>query len=409
MEVAPGGSGDEPVTPARLADSPQHRPVRRRAAARVRRASSAACWSSSEHQRPRARGGEQERYGDVLAAARDEVEAFINIDYRDAQASIDAVAAGATGEFAKQYDTSSEGVVELLEQSKSVMDGEVLWAGVTDLDADSATVLVATNGTVQNTVDRQQAGRPLLPAQARPAARRRRVAHRQPGVRGLMAELPPATRLGSRNPTGRPRKIAGQQTHSVRDPDVEEPRRGPVVEPRAQRAPTSRATERSRPTAEARPTDAARRRMTIALVVGHRAAARHRHRRGRLPDPRRHADGLGRAPGRDRRAHPPRRGGDRGPLDRGDPVDVVRGLRRAGRAGRREDDRHASPRSTARPPTGIRDRFLDQQTKLQFEAVGQSVVQASPEQVQALLFLTSTSRRSRTASRGPTTRSTARW
>jgi Mce-associated membrane protein len=36
---------------------------------------------------------------------------------------------------------------------------------------------------------------------------------------------------------------------------------------------------------------------------------------------------------------------------------------------------------------GIRDRFVDQQTKLQFEAVGQSVVQASPEQVKALLFL----------------------
>lgn len=36
---------------------------------------------------------------------------------------------------------------------------------------------------------------------------------------------------------------------------------------------------------------------------------------------------------------------------------------------------------------GIRDRFVDQQTKLSFEVVGQSVVQASPEQVQALLFL----------------------
>jgi len=36
---------------------------------------------------------------------------------------------------------------------------------------------------------------------------------------------------------------------------------------------------------------------------------------------------------------------------------------------------------------GIRDRFLDQRTRLQVEAVGQSVVQASAEQVQALLFL----------------------
>ncbi|GAA4365481.1 hypothetical protein GCM10023146_07410 [Nocardioides caricicola] len=36
---------------------------------------------------------------------------------------------------------------------------------------------------------------------------------------------------------------------------------------------------------------------------------------------------------------------------------------------------------------GIKDRFVAGKTKLQFETVGQSVVQASPEQVQALLFL----------------------
>lgn len=36
---------------------------------------------------------------------------------------------------------------------------------------------------------------------------------------------------------------------------------------------------------------------------------------------------------------------------------------------------------------GIRDRFIAQRTQLQVKAVGQSVVQASPSQVQALLFL----------------------
>ncbi|GAB2457422.1 hypothetical protein GCM10027062_41720 [Nocardioides hungaricus] len=93
---------------------------------------------------------EQERYGAVLAAARDEVTAFINIDYRSAQESIDAVAQGATGDFAKQYDSSSQGVLRLLTRERSVMDGEVLWAGVSDIDSDSATVLVATTGTVRN-------------------------------------------------------------------------------------------------------------------------------------------------------------------------------------------------------------------------------------------------------------------
>lgn len=105
-----------------------------------------------EHQDRQRDARTQERYGAVLAAARDEVEAFINIDYRNAQESLDAVAAGATGEFLEQYDSSTEGMVELLEKNQSVMDGTVLWAGVVDLDSDSATVLAATEGTVANTV-----------------------------------------------------------------------------------------------------------------------------------------------------------------------------------------------------------------------------------------------------------------
>lgn len=93
---------------------------------------------------------EQERYGDVLSAARSEVEAFINIDYRQAQESIDSVAAGATGDFAKQYDTATTSVIDVLQRNKSVMDGSVLWAGVVTVDPDSATVIAATKGTVAN-------------------------------------------------------------------------------------------------------------------------------------------------------------------------------------------------------------------------------------------------------------------
>jgi Mce-associated membrane protein len=93
---------------------------------------------------------EHERYGDVLFAATDEAEAFINIRYDDAQASVDRVAAGATGEFKEQYSRSSEGVLQVLKQEKSVMEGEVLWAGVVDVDQDSATVIAATSGTVAN-------------------------------------------------------------------------------------------------------------------------------------------------------------------------------------------------------------------------------------------------------------------
>ncbi|WP_051551771.1 hypothetical protein [Nocardioides sp. URHA0020] len=104
-----------------------------------------------EHQDRQRAAADQERYGDVLDAARAEVQAFVNIDYTKAQESIDAVAAGATGDFAKQYDTSTKDVVKILTKAKSVMEGTVLWAGVVDSDQDSASVIVATSGTVANT------------------------------------------------------------------------------------------------------------------------------------------------------------------------------------------------------------------------------------------------------------------
>ena len=94
--------------------------------------------------------GEQERYSDVLAAAEQEAEAFLNIGYRDAQEGMDAIAAGATGDLRRQYARSTNGVVEVLRRNRSVRTGKVVWAGVVDVDADSATVLAATSGTLAN-------------------------------------------------------------------------------------------------------------------------------------------------------------------------------------------------------------------------------------------------------------------
>ena len=91
-----------------------------------------------------------EQYGEVLQAASAEAEAFINIRYDDAQASIDKVAAGATGKFKEQYASSTDGVIKVLKQNKSVMDGTIVWAGVVSLDGDSARVIAATSGTVAN-------------------------------------------------------------------------------------------------------------------------------------------------------------------------------------------------------------------------------------------------------------------
>ena len=93
---------------------------------------------------------EQQRYSDILDSASEEATAFVNIRYDDAQASIDAVMAGATGEFRDQYAKSTDGVIQVLSENKSIMSGKVLWTGVVAQDPDSATVIVATSGTVQN-------------------------------------------------------------------------------------------------------------------------------------------------------------------------------------------------------------------------------------------------------------------
>jgi Mce-associated membrane protein len=94
---------------------------------------------------------EQQRFGDIIGSATNVAKAFVNIRYDDAQASIDQVKAGAIGAFREQYDKSTNGVIEVIKRNKSVMTGEVLWAGVVSADEDSATVIVATSGTVANT------------------------------------------------------------------------------------------------------------------------------------------------------------------------------------------------------------------------------------------------------------------
>jgi len=104
-----------------------------------------------EHQVRSNHSADQDRYGAVQQAAADEVAALLNIDYRNPQATIDQVKAGATAEFAEQFDSATGGLVQLTAQAKSVMTADVIWTGVVDVDPDSATVIVATTGTVTNT------------------------------------------------------------------------------------------------------------------------------------------------------------------------------------------------------------------------------------------------------------------
>ena len=147
--------------------------------------------------------------------------------------------AGATGDFRDQYAKSTDGVIKLLQQNKSVMTGEVLWAGVVAQDPDSATVIVATTGTVAEHADRRQADGPQLPAPAAARLREGQVAHQRPAVRAMTRQnpraavvlahpdLPPAPggRAGERRPRRRRPARRPARSRRCRATAGREPRR----------------------------------------------------------------------------------------------------------------------------------------------------------------------------------------
>ncbi len=98
----------------------------------------------------------QERYGAVVAAAARFTTAFVNLDYRDPDASADAVKATATGAFLEQYDQAIAPLREVTTRSKAVREQEIVASAVSSIDPDSAVVLVYTSGTVRSLADDAQ-------------------------------------------------------------------------------------------------------------------------------------------------------------------------------------------------------------------------------------------------------------
>lgn len=94
----------------------------------------------------------QVREADQIEAATKMVNAFLNIQYENVEANIAAVKSLATGSFLKQYTRASDDLVKLTQRAKATQTGEVVWAGLVAGDNDSATVVLATNGTVANKV-----------------------------------------------------------------------------------------------------------------------------------------------------------------------------------------------------------------------------------------------------------------
>jgi len=100
---------------------------------------------------PLANDAEQERTAAVLESATKMANAFLNLDYQKFDASTEAVLALATGPFRNQYEKSAANLRKVATRAKSVQTGEVVWAGVVAADEDSATVIVASSGSVSNT------------------------------------------------------------------------------------------------------------------------------------------------------------------------------------------------------------------------------------------------------------------
>jgi Mce-associated membrane protein len=96
----------------------------------------------------RARDAEQHaRYAQALAAAADEATAFVNVSHETAEQDLARIASGATGSFKERYTRDAQALARRLGRDRTVTEGTVVWAGVVRVDATSATVLVATDGT----------------------------------------------------------------------------------------------------------------------------------------------------------------------------------------------------------------------------------------------------------------------
>jgi Mce-associated membrane protein len=89
-------------------------------------------------------------YDDITAAARQETEAFLTVDYKHMDPAVNRVLAGATGQFKKEYRKAEVKLRSDARQSRATSRGRVRAVGIGDLGGGSATVYVAADGIVSN-------------------------------------------------------------------------------------------------------------------------------------------------------------------------------------------------------------------------------------------------------------------
>lgn len=93
---------------------------------------------------------EQERTAAQLEAATKVANAFLNISHDNADAQLETVKTLSTGAFRKQLDKVAGDMARLAEKARATQRTEIVWAGLSFGDTDSARVILAASGTVAN-------------------------------------------------------------------------------------------------------------------------------------------------------------------------------------------------------------------------------------------------------------------
>jgi Mce-associated membrane protein len=98
-----------------------------------------------------ARNARDDRRDAVAAAARSEALAVTTISYQTANADLDRILAGATGQLRSQFAEQKPHFADTLQPEKSESKGDVLSVGVVSSSASAAQAVVAADATVTTT------------------------------------------------------------------------------------------------------------------------------------------------------------------------------------------------------------------------------------------------------------------
>jgi hypothetical protein len=136
-------------------------------------------WTAAQHA--------EDRNVAVSIAAREAVQAFLDVDYRHVDTDIDAVLADATGRFARQFSGARGQYAALTRTGQVVSVGRIREVGITRADDRVAVLSLAADSEVANSATRAAAGAGSSGAQLRTYSFR--VTMKRVGGRWLMSDL----------------------------------------------------------------------------------------------------------------------------------------------------------------------------------------------------------------------------